>query len=73
MNESLESNEPPSREDATLVFPTPSAPLCDSHLRERISWADYLNETAWHFRRYLEEHDDPEERLARKSLKRFSL
>jgi hypothetical protein len=54
-------------------FPVPSAPLADSHLRGPISWADYMDETAWHLQRYLEEHDDPAERVARKSEIRFSL
>jgi hypothetical protein len=59
--------------DSLPDFPSPSAPLADSNLREKISWADYLDETAWHLQRFLKSQDDADLRLARKSRTRFSL
>ena len=56
-----------------IVFPEPSAPLKDSHLSGKISWAEYMDEISWHLERYLRDHDSPEERLRTKNPERFAL
>ncbi len=48
-------------------------PLHPSHLRQPPSWVAFLREIDGQWRRYMLEHDSPEERLATKVQTRFRL
>ncbi len=59
--------------DDDIRFPEVSTALLPSHLRQPPSWAAFMREIDDEWRRYMLEHDSPEQRLAEKSLEPFRL
>ena len=51
----------------------PEESLLASHLRQPLSWVAWLREMEHEWRRYMQEHDSPEQRWREKNLERFRL
>ncbi len=51
----------------------PEGRLWPSHLRQPPTWIEFMREIDAQWRRYMSEHDSPEERLATKMERRFTL
>lgn len=58
---------------ADIRLPEPETPLHASHLRQPPSWAEFMREIDAEWRRYMEHHDTPEQRLATKLHTRFTI
>lgn len=48
-------------------------PLWPSHLRQPPTWVEFMREIDGQWQRYMREHDAPEQRLATKVDRRFTL
>lgn len=57
---------------ANIRLPEPETRLHASHLRQPPSWAEFMREIDAEWRRYMENHDTPEQRLATKLHTRFT-
>lgn len=73
MSELKTNQNPASYDSLKLNFPEPAAPLVESHLRKKTSWAKCLQETEPARKRYMANYDSPEQRLCDKSPQRFVL
>lgn len=59
--------------DGDMRIPEAATALLPSHLRQPPSWAEFMREIDAEWRRYMQEHDSPEQRLAEKNLQPFRL
>ena len=58
---------------ADIRFPSGQNILSRSHLRQAPSWSEFMTEIEAEWRRYMREHDSPEERLRSKNPEPFRL
>jgi hypothetical protein len=56
-----------------IRLPDARTPLHPSHLRQPPSWARFMQAIDAEWRRYMRDHDTPEDRLATKLHKRFKI
>ncbi len=66
-------NGGPDSNQWDIRLPDANAPLRRSHLRQAPKWANFMHEIDAEWRRFMREHDRPEDRLATKLPNRFQI
>ena len=62
-----------TEDDLDLNFPDPETPLFSSHLKNPISWEDWITEMTPMWKNYMAEYDSREQRKRDPAEKRFVL